>query len=505
MAIMMKSAHRAEGAEQPSIKLGMFRIRIPFVHAPWELPEMIQAMVVFVTGVSAVAYLQDIFGLPFSVALSIVCIHELLYVFQNIVGDPIVGGWITPAIPLVTTWLLSFQNTTERIQALVMLQLILGLLYLILGVTGLASRLVHQVPVSVKAGILIGAGFSAVIGKYGFAAAENGGVGFYASPVSFSVGVLAALFLLFSLGFNRQKNKPGHKFIKFLAKCGFVPALLLAYIVGMLAGEISSDAGERAVRRHPLQPHSRTEICAGELLPDCIGPALLARDLLCGGDGGGGLYHFLWRYRHLGTEFLEDAKQYRPDENVNVNPNLTNICCGVRNILQSLFFPTVTLSGPLWSAMMVTICERYKTGKENMYSFFGGCITFNVAKWICCLILPLVALIRPILPLSMSLTLMIQAFGCFYVALGLCKNNTQRGVAGLIGGVLAITNPQTGLLVGIVISFICEWLLTKDFGGKKVSETAETVEAVREKRHNTAPRCGQIGIRGAFVMEKSGE
>ncbi len=134
MAIMMKSAHRAEGAEQPSIKLGMFRIRIPFVHAPWELPEMIQAMVVFVTGVSAVAYLQDIFGLPFSVALSIVCIHELLYVFQNLVGDPIVGGWITPAIPLVTTWLLSFQNTTERIQALVMLQLILGLLYLILGV-----------------------------------------------------------------------------------------------------------------------------------------------------------------------------------------------------------------------------------------------------------------------------------------------------------------------------------------------------------------------------------
>ena len=218
MAIMMKSAHRAEGAEQPAIKLGMFRIRIPFVHAPWELPEMIQAMVVFVTGVSAVAYLQDIFGLPFSVALSIVCIHELLYVFQNIVGDPIVGGWITPAIPLVTTWLLSFQNTTERIQALVMLQLILGLLYLILGVTGLASRLVHKVPVSVKAGILIGAGFSAVIGKYGFAAAENGGVGFYGSPISFSVGVLVALFLLFSLGFSRQKKKPGHKFIKILAE-----------------------------------------------------------------------------------------------------------------------------------------------------------------------------------------------------------------------------------------------------------------------------------------------
>ena len=151
-----------------------------------------------------------------------------------------------------------------------------------------------------------------------------------------------------------------------------------------------------------------------------------------------------------GTEFLEDAKQYRPDEDVRVNPNLTNICCGVRNIIQSLFCPTVTLSGPLW---------------------------------VCCLILPLVALIRPILPLSMSLTLMIQAFGCFYVALGLCKNNTQRGVAGLIGGVLAITNPQTGLLVGIVISFICEWLLTRDFGGTKTeaAEAAGTTETTSEE------------------------
>ena len=57
MAIMTKRAHREDGAEQPSIKCGMFRIRLPFIHAPWEMPEMIQAMVVFVTGVSAVAYL----------------------------------------------------------------------------------------------------------------------------------------------------------------------------------------------------------------------------------------------------------------------------------------------------------------------------------------------------------------------------------------------------------------------------------------------------------------
>ena len=465
MAIMTKTAHREDGAEQPSFKLGMFRIRLPFIHAPWEIPEMIQAMVVFVTGVSAVAYLQDIFGLEFSVALAIVCVHELLYVFQNLVGDPIVGGWITPAIPLVTTWLLSFADTAERIQALIMLQLILGLLYLVLGITGLAGKLVSKVPVSVKAGILIGAGFSAVIGKYGFAAVENGGVGFYGSPISFSIGVLAALFLLFSVGFNRQKNKPGHKFIKFLAKCGFVPALLLAYVVGMIAGEISTPVNVLAdgIIFNPLPGlkyvlHNFCLIGLGLPSWHVISSAAVMAVVA---------YIISFGALVTGSEFLEDTKQYRKDEALALNPNLTNVCCGIRNIIQSLFCPTVTLSGPLWSAMMVTICERYKTGKENMYSFFGGCITFNLMKWICCLILPLVALIKPILPLSMSLTLMIQAFGCFYVALGLCKNNTQRGVAGLIGGVLAITNPQTGLIVGIVVSFICEWLLSREFGSKK--------------------------------------
>lgn len=480
MAIMTKTARREDGAEQPSIKLGMFRIRLPFIHAPWEVPEMIQAMVVFVTGVSAVAYLQDIFGLDFSVALAIVCVHELLYVFQNLVGDPIVGGWITPAIPLVTTWLLGFSDTTERIQALIMLQLILGLLYLLLGVTGLAGKLVNKVPVSVKAGILIGAGFSAVIGKYGFAAVENGGVGFYGSPISFSIGVLAALFLLFSVGFNRQKNKPGHRFIKFLAKCGFVPALLLAYVVGMIAGEISAPVNVLAdgIIFNPLPglKYVFQNFCliglgfpSWHVISSAAVMAVVAY-IISFGD------------IVTGSEFLEDTKQYRRDEALAVNPNLTNVCCGIRNIIQSLFCPTVTLSGPLWSAMMVTICERYKTGKENMYSFFGGCITFNLMKWICCLILPLVALIKPILPLSMSLTLMIQAFGCFYVALGLCKNNTQRGVAGLIGGVLAITNPQTGLIVGIVVSFICEWLLSREFGAKTQSgESGDQAEASEDQ------------------------
>ena len=40
---------------------------------------------------------------------------------------------------------------------------------------------------------------------------------------------------------------------------------------------------------------------------------------------------------------------------------------------------------------------------------------------------------------------------------------------------LAITNPQTGLIVGIIVSLVCEWLLSREWGAKK-TDAAEPVE-----------------------------
>ena len=78
----------------------------------------IQACVVFLTGTAATQYLQDLFGFTFEMALSIVFVHELLYMVNNTMGDPLIGGWITPAVPLITTFLLNFEGT-DRMYALV--------------------------------------------------------------------------------------------------------------------------------------------------------------------------------------------------------------------------------------------------------------------------------------------------------------------------------------------------------------------------------------------------
>jgi hypothetical protein len=457
MPLMLKSATREDGKLQPHIKAGMFHIRLPLVHWEIEVPEAIQAIVVFLTGASATAYLQDLFGFSFELALSIIVVHEALYLWQNMMGDALVGGWITPAVPLITTYLLLYEGQ-DRMYALLALELSLGLLYVILGVTKIAGKLVAWCPSSLKGGILMGAGISAVIGRYGFRSAADGGIGFWATPITFSIAVLLALFLLFSYGFGKIKRNSKNAFIKTISKLGFVPALLVAYVIGMILGEIALPVMDTS--GFVFNPFPGLAWAAGNFTVFGIGlppahiwaaafPMAVMAYVIAFGD------------IVAGTAFYAETKRFRSDEDMDINADRTNLCCGIRNLFEALFAPTCTMSGPLWTAMTVTVAERYKAGKDNMYSIFGGACTFNLFKVLSCLCIPLMALIRPILPLAMSLTLQIQAFGSFYVGMTFCRTNIERGVAGITAAVIATSaNPSVGLFVGIVLAIVAEFLNT---------------------------------------------
>lgn len=483
---MQSLKKRREGEIQPHISLfkGLFHLRLPFVHWGWEFPEMVQAIVVFMTGAAATAYLEEIFGLSFETALSIVIVHEGLYLVNNLLGDPLIGGWITPAVPLVTAFLLQYDGT-DRIYALLSIELCLGVMYVVFGLTGIASKLVNFCPMSIKAGILIGAGFAACTGKYGFMSADKGGLGFYASPISWTVGVLISLFLLFSYGFGDIKFLTQSKFIKVISKAGFVPAILIAAILGMAVGEIAlpqlSEINGFIFNPLPgLKWVSQNFSILGLGLPPLdilisAFPMALMAYVIAFGDIVGG------------TAFLNDTKKYRTDEAMDLSPDRTNVCCGIRNLIECFFAPTCTMSGPLWTAMTVTVAERYKSGKENMYTIFGGACSFNTTKVICCAIIPLMVLIKPALPLAMALTLMIQAFGSFYVALTMCRTNIERGVAGITGGAIAASaNPAWGLFIGVLLFLVCQLCATKSQQRtnevvKGLNITIQESEAIKEE------------------------
>ena len=74
---------------------------------------------------------------------------------HSLLGDPVVPGWITPTLPLTIVFLEGFPMGKERIQAMIALQMLVGLVFIFMGVTKLADKFVHAVPNSVKGGILL--------------------------------------------------------------------------------------------------------------------------------------------------------------------------------------------------------------------------------------------------------------------------------------------------------------------------------------------------------------
>jgi len=443
---------RKDGTELPYIPLGIFKLRIPFVHWGWEMTEMFQAMVMFVTGIGAIALLQDTFGMSFEVALTIVAFHELTYCLHQVMGDPIIPGWITPAIPLTLAFLGGFHIGPERVQALIALQLLVGLLFLILGITGLAKKLLDVVPVSLQAGIILGAGIAATIGKYCFSPT---GTGFNKYPISITIGGLIALYLLFSKVFS-DKVRHGQTLDKSniwvkVANYGMVPGLVVGIIAGWISGEIPLPVFKEGFIFIPeITKVFETQSIFGVGIPPMATfiaaiPMAIVAYIIAFGD------------TVIGTTCIENAnEEFRPDEIVDRNPNRLSLLCAGRNFIEGTLACTPTLAGPLWAAMTVAVTERYKLGRQAMDSIFGGSGSFNIMKFLSCLILPLVFIFKPALPVALSLTLLIQAFACGYIAMELVKNNTQRGLAAVIGAILAVGGPAMGLAIGIVLCLVLE-------------------------------------------------
>lgn len=71
--------HRENGKEQPFIPAGPFKIRIPFIHYRWEISECLQAILMCATCLGAIPVLQELLGVPYEVAWSMVIINGFFY------------------------------------------------------------------------------------------------------------------------------------------------------------------------------------------------------------------------------------------------------------------------------------------------------------------------------------------------------------------------------------------------------------------------------------------
>ncbi len=328
--------------ELPYIPFGPFQIRLPFIHYKIESVEFIQGLILGVTALAAVPYLEQYLGLPYELAWSCVIIETFLYLLHSLLGDPVVPGWITPTLPLTIVFLEGFPMGEERIQAMIALQMLVGLVFIFMGVTRLADKFVHAVPNSVKGGILLAAPVTVMAGQLG----ENGNMHKY--PLAIVAGV--GLLILISFSDKYQEKRKTNKFLDLVARYGNLFPYLIAMVVGLLVGEL--DAPGLEIGTFIKIPQFKDIIDQVSIFGVGIPPAsmfikALPLALVC---------YVIAFGDFVTTETLvSEARQARDDEYIDFNSSRSNLVSGLRNLILSIIAPFPPLSGPLWVARTAAI------------------------------------------------------------------------------------------------------------------------------------------------------
>lgn len=430
---------RPEGAETPFVPLGPFKLRLPFFHYRFEWPDYLQGLLMCAVDLAAIPLLIELLGMPFEVALAVVILNGLLYLIHHLLGDPVVPGWITPAIPLIMVYCSQFPEGAARVHALISFQMTLGVFSILLGATGLARRVVHLIPSAIKSGIILGAGIAAVIAVF-----EPGGR-FEKFPWSITICVGLAFYILFSQHFAELKRR--FPACYHLSKLGIIPAVILALFFSPLIGETSWSAIEWGFSQPDFLGLWQGYTLFGLGLPPTAMflsalPTVLATYIILFGDV------------LQGQAIIEEGDHLRKDEKVDYDPDRAHLIFGGRNAVMSVVGPDVTMCGPLWAAMHVVVVERYKEGRKAMDSLFGGSGSFRWGTNTGLLLLPVVSLLQPILGIALALTLLIQ--GYVSVRIGILEARSQRdlAIAGMVAAVLATKGAAWAFGVGIVLCLL---------------------------------------------------
>jgi len=436
---------------------GILKLRLPFVHYRIEYQDFIQGMILSCVPLGITAAMVKVLGIPIEVAVLMVVINNFFYLIHTTFGDPSISGWITAGIPLYLSYLTGYEAGPERIQALVALQVLVGGIFLVLGVTGITKYIIKHFPVSMRSGILLGAGFASLMRVFNPAQPFMGKM-----PIAFIVASLGSFFILFSLKAMKFRLKFG--WFAWVASFGIAPGFVLGYIIGLLTGEISPPTGvfDRFIIAMPF----------GDMLTSftSLGIGMPSASIWAGAISLAIVAYVLAFGDILVLEaMIDDCNKTRTDEKIVFEVSRNHIITAFRNIFQGFFVPFIALCGPQWTGGQALVVNRFKNSTpEQEPSYWGGATSLFWGMSIAMIFHPFVQIILPAKLIGFGLTLLIQGYLCIYLAFAMCTTNAQRGIAGVMGAALVSANfvklwgnafwsgPTIALIVGAVLYFILE-------------------------------------------------
>ena len=428
------------------ISWGPFTLRIPFIHIKFRAGEFFQGMVI--SGATAFAAVPVAMGLGLSfeegVALSFVA-GSLIASGPIFFGEPMAPGWITPALPIVIAAFATkgqfngvYDPATFQFMAAMCIEF--TILVFILGSTGWGKKLIQIIPNGLKAGIILGAALAAF---YQVLVTDMDKL--MLQPISMAVAIVLCVITTFSDPFKRLAEK--NIFFKKIGSLGLLPGFILAGLVAFLLKEVTFDIQWGFQVPDVVALFNKTSpLVIGfpsipmylEALPlVIIGYTLLFGDLI------------------TATEVLNDGQKSRPDEPLDINLDRSHLSIAVRNFLGLLINPFFPTQGALWTGVHVVVVERWKKGPKEMPSIFDGLGSYYLMGLpILYFTLPFITLMKPLMQMALTLTLILTGFACAYVAMAIPKKNTEMASALLIAVFITFFSAWVGLLVGILLSVL---------------------------------------------------
>ena len=434
----------AKTTTSKGIKWGPFTLRIPFIHLNLRAGEFFQGMVI--SGATAFAAVPIAMGLGLTfeegVALSFIA-GTLIGAGPIFFGEPMAPGWVTPAVPIVIAAFAAKGQFTgvydpDIFKFMAAMCIEFTLLLFVMGITGWGKKLIEIIPNGLKAGIILGAALAAFYQVFVTDLDK-----LMVQPVSMVLAISLCVITTFSEPFKKLALK--NNFFRIIGSLGLLPGFVLAALVAFLLNEVTFDIewGFRIPdvislfnRTSPLAIGFPSLDMYIEALPlVIIGYTLLFGDLI------------------TGTEVLNDAQTQRPDEPLDVDLDRSHLSVAMRNFLGLLVNPFFPTQGALWTGVHVVVAERWKKGPKEMPSIFDGLGSYYLMGIpFLYVTLPFITLMKPLMQMALTLTLILTGFACAYVAMAIPKKNSEMASALLIAVFITFFSAWIGLIIGILLS-----------------------------------------------------
>ena len=458
---------REFGGIQPCWRVGLFRIRLPFIHFRISPPEVVTGLMNACTSYGALAVLITTLGLDPQVAWALVVFETACSTLNWVLGEPSICGWITPAMSIIVVFLESLEPGVARIQMLAAIELELAAMFIILGFTGLSKKLNTMVPPAVKAGIVLGAGVNAIYARLGAGGTVD----------TVTIGCVGGLVIIFMLMFSRRVRKymETNRFVAILGNYSFLWGVLALLVLGGAAGEFQFNFSGEIIR-----------------VPDFMGLFATVSPLFIGFAADPMVWvnalpyavmAWIIAYGDFVTVQQLGLQAVRDDEYIEFDPNRTNVICGIRNLLLGLFAPYPALAGPLSAPYCVATYARYKqSGRQGMDSIYDGSGTNLIFTVLGLFVYPLYEASLAASAALLVVVLCIQGWLCAVIAFDLVRDEMDKGIAGMIAGFVMARGGGVGFVVGVIFYLLmCDnEKIRDDYAYNKEQQRIEDEETNRQ-------------------------